>query len=141
MKKCPKCGEESDAQFDSCWRCQTRFNEDISDDEIPDEMPVDALGASAGKSGSCWLASLLIPIAVVLLGVLIAVGIPRNEHDWFGIVPLVTIALFLVVSVVVSLVLAGISISRGEKRALFAAIGSAFYLGAFGIVTYLSLNG
>ena len=27
MKTCPKCGESSEDQFDSCWRCTTSFTD------------------------------------------------------------------------------------------------------------------
>lgn len=43
MNRCPKCGETSEAQFDSCWKCGTEFASpalpDVSDNPVGAELP------------------------------------------------------------------------------------------------------
>ena len=123
MKKCAKCGEESEDQFDSCWNCQTAF-----DDGYPEnsqhELAEDVAGFSSDHSrpGYFWLASILVPLGLILLGY--AAGISRG--GWEGLVPVV---ISFVLAAVSAIGLALISVARQEKAAVIALVAALVGLG------------
>ena len=131
MKKCPKCGEESEDQFDSCWNCQTFFNDNCREDQRA-EIAEDLASSSppSSRSGYFWLASILVPLGLFFLGYVSSIS--RGGYEG-----LAAIFICLVLAAVSSIGFAFVSIVRQEKAAIIAL---AVALVGFGFLVFLGMS-
>jgi len=128
MIKCPNCREESEDQFDSCWKCGAvlRPNAVSSPEEecvtIPEKLP------EVRSAGHCWLYSILVPLGFLGLGILVALAQPKDQNDWIGVGFMIPAAIGSILAAVSALGFSALSIFRAEKFAMVAFVSGGVAL-------------
>ena len=108
MWRCPKCNENIEDQFDSCWKCASQTQPDIQVVDEPFKRPSPSFG----------IASLFSPV-VIALTIMLA---PRSsQENWYG--GAVIIILVGGISLIGGLISAFIGILRGEQPIFWSLIG------------------
>jgi hypothetical protein len=64
----------------------------------------------------------VIPLVIVAFGVLIGIGAPHSESDWFGASVLVPVGLALIAAALLAIICSIIAFVRGERAAFLSAI-------------------
>lgn len=130
MKKCPQCGEESEDQFDSCWKCGTSFYPVPDPSTLEEEAdPLKKL-PEAENPGKYWLCSFLVPVGLLVLGFLIGIGLLQGrESDWYGGALLASYAVATILAALAALGFAAASILRAERHAIAALFPGMIGLG------------
>jgi hypothetical protein len=109
MWMCPKCRENLEDQFESCWKCAGQKQPDIQVDDKPQLRPSPSFG----------IASVLSPVGIFLA---VAVIPRQSDSDWgYGGVFLLILVGFL--SLLGGFISALIGIFRGEKPILWSLFG------------------
>jgi hypothetical protein len=116
MKKCQKCGEASEDQFDSCWKCGAPFDAITASVAYEQGITVPEEKPEARPSGPFWFfAMLAFAFPAFVLAAVLFSG-PNAGQDFSGLAGVVWSGLFLLGGCVLSVVFSIISAFRAEAR-------------------------
>jgi len=116
MKKCPKCSEESEDQFDTCWKCGTPFDAESTSIAYAQgsAAPEEVLEARpSGPFSSLAILAFVVPIFVFAA---VLISGPSAGQNFSGLAGVFGAGLFLSIGCVLSVVFSLVSVCRGETR-------------------------
>ena len=125
MTKCPKCGEESEDQFDSCWKCGTALRTLVTSVTVEDQISEAERLPEVRSDGHFWLLSILVPLGLLGLGILVALAQPQNQNDWIGVGAMIPVMVGSVLAAISALGFSAVSIFRAERHAAVAFLSGA----------------